>query len=489
MGMNAAYRLAFFFVLTASFGCDEANVNPGATVAVRRPDVSRLVVSPAKLARFYDVSYPDGFEFAMGAEAYDVDRMVVTLGPMQAQIPVANRFTNGAEGLTLRTQFLALNTVVPVRIQRGVDIEICRFRLRAAELSIHHDISLTNTGNSPTLGVSGEVIVDRNDVLVLPVGGCSVDLSTQVQSQSLYERIENAVVQSFKNSAVAMSDIAPLQVMGVPDVPLEVSRRSPFETRTGAIRTEIKPSLNGVDLSLTGLITRLDVGLESARARCVPPIPAPVVEATLPGNVSPEQIDASGADFALVIANSALQDIANNIVLSGFICRGLELNKNIYPTESLLLETIGLGGLELGPNVSLTSKPGGLPELKTREELGLLQIDWDDFGIEVYGDVLGARTRLLELRTAATITLRPERNTRGFVKLKVESLEVRNANITSAWMRPPTADDSKVWARRVLLLALEDAFVLPVPLETAGSLRVLNVGLRATDAVLFLRFE
>jgi hypothetical protein len=490
MGMTASLRHGLLVLLVFGIGCDEANINPGAAVAVRRPDVSRIAVSPSKIARLYDVSYFDGFEFAMQPEVYTVENAVVTLGPMQEQIPVSNRFTNGSEGLTLRTQFLGLNTVVPVRVQRGVDTEICRFRVRAAELSVSHDVGLIVAESAPTLGASSDVELVRNDVLVLPVGECSLSLDSSIEGLSLYERVENAVVESFKTSAVAMSQIFPLQVVGVPDAPLELSRRSPFETRIGAIRTDIKPSLNGVELTPeSGLITRLDLGMESARARCVPPIPAPVVEATLPAPITAAEIDASGADFALVMANSAIQDIANSIILSGFICRGLELNKNVYPTESLLLDTIGLGALELGPNVILTSKPGGLPVLTTRPELGLLQIEWNNFGIEVYGDVFGARTRLLDLLTAATITLRPERNTRGFVKLTVESLEVRTADINSAWMAPPAAEDSQVWARRVLLLALQDAFVLPIPLATASSLRVLNVGLRDSDAVLFLRFE
>jgi len=492
MGMS---RHPLILIVLVFLGCSEATIQQGNAVGVRRPDVVRIHVPNAGISKLFDLASPDGFELEIPARKYSLGSAEVTIGPSIQTVAVSSRTANSGSQVQLRTRFQSLSLFLPVRVKRGVDVEICRFRFRTPQLDIQTPIGLDGLLERPTLGLAGEVDVQSEDTEWTLSSPCSIGLGAELDGGlNVEEALQQAIFEGFEQSASDAIRVAPLDLMGVPEAPQHVTRSSPYDGRRGAFRADLRTSLDGVELSNQGLNVRLDLGLEPQRARCVPPIAPPVVDPVTPGPLNPLEISGSGSDFALLLSRSVLQSLANQIVLSGFLCRGLDDTRspeeaaNTVATESLLLENIGLGQIQWGPFMTLTSRPGGLPTLTHDAQSGLLQIDWEDFGIEIYGQLHGARVRVLELRTAASVRLRPVANTTQVVRMSVESMAVQSASITSMWTQDSEDEALKMWARRTLILALEDSFVFPVPLMTPG-LRVVDVNIRENDAVLLLRFD
>jgi len=234
---------------------------------------------------------------------------------------------------------------------------------------------------------------------------------------------------------------------------------------------------------------------------CALPICAPPVELEDAGEVSTTELDPGatrdfGADVSMAFAAGSIERLARSMVLGGFACRGLEdarpaeINEEIVPTEDLRLGDVGLGEIDLGPWVRVTSAPGSLPTLTPRPENGALELEWDSLTLEIYGDFQGAPTRLATLNAGATATLRARRNTTGFLRFDVDAIVVSDADLESPWLfRPPEESALRQWARRALLLILNEQFVLPLPLMAPSDVRVVGTEVRDTDVVLYLAYD
>lgn len=477
---------------TLLFACDEATVSSGEGLSVRRPDTVKARVSNRGVSNMYDLAYSEGFKLEIPPTSFPFDGGVLSVGPVEDLAEVTSR-TFASDPAVLRNRFQALRVLVPVRVQRGVEIEICRFSYSTSRLDLNAEVGLVESIPRPLLGLTGSVDLDQEPAEVREVVPCSLPLDTALETTTLEDAIKSNVEAGFIASATQNLGLSPLDLMGVLEGPQRISRLSPFDGRRGVFSADLRGDLNGVTLGDGGLSIDFELGLEATRARCVPPLSAPNLPSVPAGDIS--ALDAASADFTLALSQSVLQEVANGLILSGFLCRGLDReltlqsDPNALPTEILLLEEIGLQDLEFGEVSTLASRPGGLPTLSLDALAGLVEIQWQDFTIEAYSTFNGAKVQVFQLRSKAKVRLRPQNNTSGSVRLSVESLEVESAEVSSIWTDVPLNEQTENWARRLLVIALENAFVFPLPLVSTEAIRVQNVSVRPNDVLLQLVFD
>jgi hypothetical protein len=66
---------------------------------------------------------------------------------------------------------------------------------------------------------------------------------------------------------------------------------------------------------------------------------------------------------------------------------------------------------------------------------------------------------------------------------------VESAEVSSIWTDVVLNEQTENWARRLLVIALENAFVFPLPLVSTEAIRVQNVSVRPNDVLLQLVFD
>lgn len=483
--------LPLFLALTA---CQDVSVGVGGTQApVPQADAVRIQVTPAGLTRLYDVSSADGFFLSTPPKSIQSIEQSWELGPVEATLPVASRDgTYIDDSIRISTVFGTLNITVPVRVRTANDLEICRFQARFTTGKLDAQISLQDG----ELGSSSAPVVTLEDAVITRVGACSIEATQRdnsgiTLSKHLVDYLQDGLVASTEDAMV----MRPLDTIGLLADTASLRRVSVFEHRRGSIGVVVKDSTPAV-LSEDGFEASLDLGLLAQRAPCAPPVEANAAQTVATRKILPSKIMSAGADLGLAFSSSSLQRLAESLTLSGFVCRGLEdarrpeENSELFATDDVVLEDLGLGWVPVGPWIRAVSAPGSLPTLTLRPTTNDVVLSWDELSLDLYGEVQGTVVKLVRLRTSAHATLRPQIGANNSLPLKIDALTITEASMTSDWLRTELAPEVILpWARRSVLLFLENQFEFPLPLLTPHTVTVEDVEVRQNDVVLYLKFR
>lgn len=501
-------RASYFAVCVASVAlllsaCDEVSVrmdDPSRPVTLQQRS-SRVLFPAAGIAGLFDIAYGDTFELSAVRDSETFSDDGLALGPIKQGIPVTTRSSRIQNNqIVLTTRIRAVSVLVPVRVRSGVELSICRYRVSTPAIDVVARLGLSVEEGSSRMEVADAPVldVDRADVEVNAVGVCAHD-------DAMPEGFENVLVDyvfdGVSASTVDALTTSPLELGGVVEGRLELDRRARFSNRRGTLAFESQVDAEtSVILSERGIDVSIDIGVSATRARCAPPIDVSELEPNSAALVDAESAEELEADVAMSLSNSLVQSLSHSMILSGFACRGLETTPSdaavahetsrVFAVEALRLEDIDLESVDSGTWVQASSIPGSVPTITPRSRTGDLRLEWENLTLELYGEVRGAPARILTLDTAASIVLRPRRNTVGVIRFDVDSIQVDSASLESPWqVLEPENEALEIWAQRTLLLVLQDQFVLPVPLMAPTSLRVAATEVRDDDVVLYMMYE
>lgn len=482
-----------------ALGCQEAALFEGGTqVPTPNPTAMRLQVSPAGLSRIYEVDTPEGLHFVAGVQTLTAGKTLWDIGPLEVNVPVSSRQTTAAtDSMALGATFRSVNLVVPVRVRTSEDLQVCRFVVRVPESTVTGNVSLQTDGNTVQLKADGTPTVEFGSPTIERVGTCAIGANDRDSAGvTLATRLTEYLSQGLQASSVEAMELAPLDIMGLVTGVAGLRRVSVFEHRRGTIGLSGALQPTDITLASDGLGAALSVGLLAQRAQCAPPVEVSSFEPILAGPIDIGRIDATQSDFGLSVSRTTLQQMTDVLTVSGFLCRGLEdgrrpeENSELFPTDDVGLDTLGLEWMEPGPWIRVSSAPGALPVLTLRPQTNDIVISWKDFSIDLYGDVQGTEVRLARLTTDAHATLRPQIGTNDRISLKIDALNVTRATVTSDWERAAPAPDVVFpWARRATLLFMENQFTFPLPLMSAHSLRLNDIEVREQDVVGYFSFN
>lgn len=484
--------------LVAAAGCDETRVRTGPRgLTTLEQDAARVLVSAEGIGRLVEIENPGGFPLVAAAQPIR-DSPDVTLGPLEQLLAVKRRTsTPSTAAVSLTTELDGATIFVPARIALGGgEVRICRWRVQATEIATTAALALVGSNGGQEFGVTQVPQVVLEGATVTPIDDCA-DIASRLPD-NFEELLVTYLREALAESAALSLPAAPLDILGLLRGNVQLTRTSPFANHSGtlAIEADVSPRPGALGISADGLSVLLDATAEADRARCAPPtaIEAAAVTGTQP--LDPAGLRQFGADFALAVSTSWLSRVAQGATLAGYACRGLEdprrpeINEDLVPTADVLLDELGLDGLPLGPYASLTLAPGTLPRLAMQPSTGTVRVDWQDLQVEVYGEVHGARTRLVRVVADTVLGLRPVGQVVGIAKFELESIDVTTDRIDSEFFQSsPPADQVDRWVRRTLLGLLEERFEFPLPLAPASPVRVVSVQVRANDLVTFMRFD
>ena len=487
-------RLGLMLMLT---GCQAVTLGESGTQKpTPQPLAARVLIGAEGLTRIYEVEAPDGFELAAAARVVPATSSQWEIGPVSTTIPVASR--TGAFDLDrfrVTNEFRNVSLVVPVRVRTSDDLEICRFQVQMASAALESAVEATVDDGVAVLGASGQPSVVSSAATVTKVGPCPVDgTARSSSSQTLASLIETYTRDALLASGAQNLTVRPFEVTGILDDSVSLRRVSVFDNRRGGFAVTQRPS--NVLLTSDGLSADLGIGMIAQRASCAPPIEVNPAQASATEPISPADLQAANADLALAVSAPTLQQMAETLALSGFLCQGLEDsrrpedNAELIAVDDIGLEALGLDWLSVGPWVRASSAPGALPSVILRPQTNDFVVSWRDFVIDVYADVQGTNVRILRLVTTAQATLRPQVGDVGQISTTIDALNITSAELTSDWLTAPLGSDIVLpWAKRAVLLFLQDQFVFPLPLVSPHTMRVRNVTVRDQDVAVFLDLE
>lgn len=492
-------RLVVAMVVAAALlGCDRTEVRSGPReLTTLEPNAVRVLVAPAGIGTLVEIANPDGFTVNFAARALPAEDVVVSVGPLNQDLGVAtlSSVTQGdAAIVTTRVESRAIH--VPARIVWRGDTWVCRWRVAADEVETVAQLALAAGADGPEFGVTQQPTVTIVNPRVTAIDDCS-EVSPLLPADfedALITYLHDALAEAAANALPA----SPLDAIGLLRGNVRVTRQSPFANRVGTLVLEADVSERHDALSITqwGLSISMDAATEADRARCAPPTPLSTPPGVGSAPIDPADLSRLGADFAIAASATWLARVAQGATLAGYTCTGLEdardasVNEEVVPTDDLLLESLGLDHLPLGPFATLVLIPGTLPTVEPKPDQGIIAVTWNDLQLEVYGEVAGARTRLARLVVDAELGLRPVAQVVGVAKFTLASIEVSTDQVDSELTAvAPTQEMLDRWARRTLLSVLEDAFEFPLPIAPPVPVRAVGVQVREQDVVVLLRFE
>jgi hypothetical protein len=484
----------FMLIFLAATACQDVSIGVGGTQApIPQPDAIRIHVTPDGLTHLYDVASEEGFFLSAPPQTISSLGQTWELGPVVANLPVLSRSSNYIDdSLRISTLFGGLRITVPIRVRTANDVEICRFQVRFVSAVLDADISLEDG----SLGSESAPLVTLGDAVITRVGACSIDASFRdSDAVTLSTRLTEYLEEGLVSSTIEAMFMRPLDTIGVITDAASLRRVSVFEHRRGSIGVIIDESTPAI-LSADGFEASLNLGLLAQRAPCAPPVESNPTDTVATQSILSSKIATSGADLGMAISGSSLQRLAESLTLGGFVCRGLEdarrpeENAELFATDDLVLDDLELGWVPVGPWIRAVSAPGSLPTLTLRPATNDVVLSWTDFSIDLYGEVQGTLVRLLRLTTSAHATLRPQIGADQSLPLKIDALTIDAASITSDWLRDELSSEVVLpWARRSVLLILENQFEFPLPLITSRTVNVKDVEVRQNDVVLYLKFR
>lgn len=491
----------------ALLGCDQASVTeqPELRAADPQRGALRALVPPSGIEAMYRRELTGGLSLQMPARQLDEPGASLQLGPLEQSLPL--------EDIELQAQAssaqitLALPTpqlTVPTRHGRGAQTVICRWQVRAEAAEVRAQLEVTSSEQGPVLAPTAPPEGALEQVRVDPVGACPIEALGQDPGgsgrpdEAALAELEAALARYVEDALVeATGQVltrSPARAFGIIEGGLGLTRVSAFENRRGQLRVIGQPSpSDGLALDGRGATLEYDYSVRAPVAACAPPLPLPTPE-TIPAEpFDLEAITRQGADLAVALSEPLLSRLAAALTRAGFLCQGVETlgrSEQTLATRELLLESVGLEASMFGDRARLTMSPGALPVVRTRPADAALEVTWDDLSVEVYTEVLGTPTRALHLQADLVLSARLDPDGVGAMRLNVEAVDARGATLESDWQRQPPADDElDAWARRLLLILLDDQVTLPLPLAPGAPLSLIEARVRERDLVLLLELE
>ncbi|MFW6058432.1 MAG: hypothetical protein ACOC9W_06210 [Persicimonas sp.] len=478
-------------------GCDEARYRAevGSSPPTDMHERSlRSVINARGLEALYRIEHPQGVALEAAEASVDAFGFEMTLGPVSERLTVERwTVTPGGEWLDVGFAARDVSVVIAARVGEGSQAQICRYAVDVDEVEATDAVSISEDDGKPTVVPTDEPDVVLHNPIVTRIGSCQPldDLGDDAAVEQLFV---DYLYTALTRSAREAMQLSPIDSLGLIYGGAALERVSSYENRRGELQiaTQINED-DGARMSARALHIDLDLALSGQRASCAPPLGATPPDPSAAHPIAASVLESSGADLGLSIASSALIRLAQSSALSGFACRGLESatldgGGSNLAADQVFFDQIGLDHLPLGPWVEPVLSPGGLPRLQTGSD-HVLTMHWPDLSIDFYADIQGVPTRIAQLTTSVDLRLRPIART-THIDLAIDAVSISDASIQSQWLaEPPTDTDLVRWSERVLLMVLEDALTLPLPLEPGAPLHLSDAQIRNDDVLLLFELD
>lgn len=484
-------------IAVATFGCDEVRVdrNPssGSSPATQSKSVESLV-TPAGLGALVAAANPDGFPLEHGSRRRRIEGRDVTLGPVDQAIGVEEWATSVDASrleLSVRAQQPALT--IPVRYRNPGDgsSRICRFRVTSDRWRIEFEAENLSASQWNLRRVAGPDF-DAGEPVVESIGECGAWTDDEGVVAALRQALIDYLGRTVELGVETTLALSPYETLGLFRDRTTLEHLSPFPNRRGAVRLAETTSATGaVELDASGLHTSFDYGASARRADCAPPVPPTSPDDADIAPIQPGSLRVAGADAGLALAEPLIARLVQAATLGGFMCRGLDRDTQLaeLSRQQIRPGDVGLADAPVAGPLQAVLSPGSLPEVDLRDDNQTVELSWDSWTLELYGEYAGTRVRLLRVTTAATMALQTASEVRDALSMQIRAVDIGDVSFTSAWATSsPSGGDLTRWTRRLLLLVFDETLALPLPLDPGTSAQLVQTNIRPDDVLLMFRF-
>jgi len=448
------------------------------------------------LASLLRSTHPNGLEATHSPQEYRIDGRDLTIGPVSQTVSVDSLDISTSEGRLDATMIgEAPSLTVPVRLDEGASVRICRFQV-SADRFLAHATAVPGPGSARTFELTD------NPELLAP--GKRIDPATPCPpllgpGDELPQRVESWLNAYFdlavRRGVHKYVEIPLIDNLGLPRGSIALRHLSSFDNRQGVLRFESDSSRNDTaGLDPAGMTLRLDVGLSAKPARCMrlEPSREPPDDESPAAEVTADDLSNTPADAGFAFAESIVARTLRKATLSGFLCRGLDprdtSGSDALGSESPRLDDVALGHVPASGPFETVVSPGVLPDVAFQPNRASMELTWTDLTVDLYGRVAGTRTRLSSLTASVTFGLRPTETSNSTIDLSIDTLQIHEATLATPWSEtPPDGEAVRNWARRLFVLVFEDAFSIPLPFTPGAPLELVDTEIRDNDLLVWLR--
>lgn len=481
-------------------GCDEVYMiesgDGGARDPVMQPRGIQGRLSTNGLASLFRSTHPNGLDADQSPREYRIDGRDLTVGPVSQTISVDSLdISTGRDQLDATMTGEQPSLTVPVRLDEGASVRICRFEI-SADRFLSYATAVPGPDSARTFELADDPELLVTEKRIDPAAPCPPLLGdTGKLPQQVESWLDAYFDLALRVGVRQYIEIPLIDNLGLPRGSIALRHLSSFDNRQGVLRFDSDSTrADNAGLDQAGMTLRLDVGLSSKPANCMrlEPSREPPDADSPAAEVTASDLTNTPADAGFAFAESIVARTLRNATLSGFLCRGLDPRNTPGPHdlrgESPRLEDVGLGHVPASGPFETVVSPGALPEVTFQPNRAVIDITWTDLTVELYGRVADTRTRMASLTASVTFGLRPAETSNSTVDLSLDTLDIRQAALETPWSETPPEDEAvRDWARRLFVLVFEDAFSLPLPFTPGSPIELVDTKIRTSDLLVRLR--
>jgi hypothetical protein len=482
-----------------ALACDDGSLQIDAaaqpTVALA-PEAARVLISAQGLAQLTRRAADQQLHLQSAAQAITLSGQgTAQLGPLDQPLPIVSLTAQPEAGRVRTIIGLGQPAIsVPLRLGSGADTRICRWRVALTSAALEVRSIVGDGGQTPATSLTAELPaqVSWASAQIAAQGACplSAEASAQLQG-ALTDYTRAAIIEAAGQTA----QLAPVEALGLPAGTLALTHISAFDNRRGQLVMGVSPGQTPLTLASDGLTLALDVGSLTKPASCAPQETTPSPAASPAASPDEQELRQRRADAALVLSLPALERLARGLMRAGFGCRGLEdmAAPQLATTGVLSLRDARLGDVGvitelLGDQLAAVISLDDVPRITLAPEDNLLLVQLKRLSIDLHGEVAGVTTLVATLSADVTLRLRPGGRGERTLVLSVDNAVVDSPSLASEWRgASPTGEQLTTWARRLILLLLDEEIVVPAPLLPTSPLNLIGAQVRAQDLVLYGR--
>lgn len=496
--MRRALKVALIAAIT-TIGCERGalEINRDITQPTLATSAARVVISAQGLAQLTRLTAAQQLALESGAAPITLDgEPFAQLGPLDQAIPIVTLTAQPEAGLLRTIVGLGQPTIlIPLRLGSGADTRICRWRvaLTSAALELRTVVE-TPVGGAPATRLVPQQAANVSwaSAQLGELGGCGLSSAAQAQLQTALTDYTRAAIAQ---AAAQAATLSPAAALGLPDGTLEVTHLTQFDNRRGQLVVGVKPSADALRLASDGLSMALDVGSLARPAACAPPNEAETRTPNEAGQPAEQELRLRRADAAIVIALPALERLIQSLLRAGFGCQGLEdmaapqlAETNVISRRDARLADVGIVADLVGDQLAAVINLGDAARLQFLPGDNAVTVQLRKLSLDLHGEVAGVTTLIATLQADVTLRLVPGVRGGAGVILAVDDVIVGSPVLTSEWRgESPSGEALTTWARRLLLLLLDEEIVLPAPLLPTTPLSIIGAQVRTQDLILYGR--
>lgn len=481
-----------------NFSCDSVEIrkakSPHAS-GPSEPSPVGLGLTESALNQLYQIRYRNGLEFGYPAAETTYQNQTIAVGPVKGVSVDADwELETRSDEVVAKVSSQDLEFRIPVRFTNSFETRVCKLTIGLDTASARGSLKPVNTADELLLASNQEPTITVRGFEFSQQGSrcprSKIEILKNHRRTFLRDFVQNAWTQSVQQAA-RLNLLFPFSFFGNATV---LDQTLTFANRIG--RLKLLPRIQAEQVTLDKQGIKLTIGMRTSveGASCSPNARIiPRSDGQFQGSTDLGTLSNDSQHVGIEISVQFIRQLLSDAIASGFSCRGMEtlLDPSSptpkYSASVLELSELGFRSGFASTDVYPVFQPRTHPTLSI--EQGVLQIDWEALGLELYSYRRGVPVTLGRLQADLEMAYEVSRDSSTDLRFKPSDIEVSEASFASKWLEQIPKPRLRDWAQRVFSILLDDGISIPIGFGSIQFAQLTDVNLNENSVSLTLRLR